>query len=165
MDANLKLDITMGLEDFTSGVTDSGSQSSSRNANRSSKSSKTANKPSNAEHCFTNDDSIAPRAIEYQIHTFGVVWTRQFSRDRIDEGEIVFYTTDKRATDNGSGLVVFTTILSNFDNPQGVDQHDIKIVEWDMENNEPIGEPVFISPEGEWDSELLSVIMDRLKWD
>ena len=158
MDAGIKLDTAMGLDDFASGDTSSSSSSSSRSTRSSGNGLTTDNKPGYAEQCFSDEEAIAPRAIKYQIESFGVRWTTQFSTERIDEGEIVYHSSDSRVFDEGESVAVFTTILSSFDRPEDVDRHDIWVVKWDTEDNEPIDNGLTISPEGTWSEHLHDVL-------
>lgn len=140
----------MGLDDFSTDDTSSSSSSSSSSTRKSGTGLDTSNKPSYAEHCFTNEKAIAPRAIKYQIETFNVRWTTQFSTRRVDEGEIVYHSADSRIFDEHESVAVFTTILSSFDRPEGVEQQDIWFVKWDTKENEPIDNGIEIGPEGTW---------------
>lgn len=147
----------MALDDFTS--EDSTETSNSSSTNSKEPRTDTGNTPGYARQCFVEgyvgNQRVSPRAIRYEIESIGLKWVTQFSSRRVDEGEIVMYADSVDNLGHGNTIAVFTTILSAFDRPYGVEQQDIWITEWDRIDNKLMGSEAIIEPEPEWSEELL----------
>lgn len=154
----------MGLEDFTS---DDNEVSDTDSTSVKPGGLSTGNSPGYAKQCFVDDSRCSPRAIKYEIQSYGTKWIKQFSTRRIEEGEVVMYLGSRELDETGTSLAVFTCILSAFDRPEGVDRRNMWVVKWDMEKNEPIQNGVEIKPQAHyddvttpWKDQLESAIMD-----
>jgi len=148
----------MGLDEFKSG--DSGKNTSSSNTTSSTDigPSDPTNEPSCATATFADDKIATPRQIKYQIRSLGGKWKTQYSRLRMDSGEIVMFSSGHNVKNRGVTLAVFTTIQSEFDGPPYGDQLDIWVVPWDLEQRDNLAEGAHISPEDNWPDKLYSMI-------
>ena len=155
----------MGLDDF---ATESGKKTKSRSSSRSKKpNTDTGNTPGYAKQCFMTTDTasidnpvVSPRAIMYEIKNYNCNWVTQFSTRRIPCGELVMRTGNTVVEGKGTSVAVFTTILSEFDRPDKPDNYDIWVVKWDMEDNEPVDEGMYVEYEGDWEVNL-HMALDR----
>lgn len=152
----------MGLDDFKSDDSDTDDSSNDTSSSTKVGLSDPTNKPSDTTATFADDMIATPRQIKYQIKSLGGKWKTQFSRLRMDEGEIVMFSSGANTKNNGVTLAVFTTIQSEFDGPPHGDRLDIWVVPWNLEQKDNIDEGAHISPEGDWSDELYSMVQSYI---
>jgi len=152
----------MGLDDFTSGDAEPSESNTQSTSTSTTNNTTKDNSPSYAAQAFTDEPNVYPRTIKYHIKTHGVRWATSFSSLRFNYGEKVMYGGGERVKYSGETVMVFTTIqpVTSQEPPQ--ENQDIWVVLWDLEKSDNINEGTYVSPEGEWKSELVDVIRQHL---
>ena len=156
----------MGLENFTS---DGNDVSSSSNNNRggsntgSLNGSPQDNSPSYATQAFSDMHGVTARQIKYHIKSINAKWIQQFSNKRFDTGEIVMYGYNNMAKTRGKTVAVFTTIQSAIDPEPDIENKDIHIVCWDLENNEALNSGSHVDYEGDWRQDLIDELEEQIE--
>lgn len=156
----------MGLDDFTSDnneVSDSNNSSSSSSTSGTISGEAPDNSPSFATQLFSDMPNVTPRAIKYQIKTVNAKWVQQYSNQRFDNGEIIMYGYNNTTKMHGKTVAVFTTIQSAIDQAPDVENKDIHVVCWDLEENEALEPGIYISYEGDWQQELLDTLEAQIQ--
>lgn len=156
----------MGLDDFTSEgneVSDSNNSSSSSSTSGTISGSVPDNSPSYATQKFADIPTVTPRAIKYQIKTVNAEWVQQYSNERFDTGEIIMYGYNNTTKMHGKTVAVFTTIQSAIDQEPDVENKDIHVVCWDLEENEPLEPGVYVEYQGDWQQELLDTLQAQIQ--
>lgn len=156
----------MGLENFTSDgndVSDSNNDSSSGSTSGTISGSVPDNSPSYATQAFSDMPSVTPRQIKYHIKTINARWIQQYSSERFDTGEIVMYGYNNTTKMRGKTVAVFTTIQSAIDEEPDIENKDIHVVCWDLEENEALEPGIYVEYQGDWQQELLDTLEAQIQ--
>lgn len=153
----------MGLEDFNSDSGSDSSSSSSSSGTTEVRPNDPTNKPSFATATFADDKIATPRDIKYQIKSQGGKWKYQFSRLRLEGGELVMHSSGVNVKKDNVTIAVFTTIQSEFDGPPHGEQLDIWVVPWDLKQRDNLDTGAYISPEGDWATRLCGAVMTYIE--
>jgi hypothetical protein len=151
----------MGLDDFTTDSGTSSNKSSSKNKSKV-KLDETQNNPGYATASFADEDIATPRAIKFQLESYGFKWKKQFTRLRMDSGEMVMHTAGANTSKDGKAVMVFTTIDSAIDEKSGDLRLDIWVVPWDLSSTDNLGEGTHVEPEPDWNEYLGKAVVDEM---
>jgi len=154
----------MGLDDVSSDDTKTNSNSGSGGStSRSTNATPTDNSPSEAKQSFCDLPGVNPRAIKYQIKSYGCKWINQFSTRRVDEGELVMYASPFEKVQTSKTVIVFTTITSVTDPEPRDEPIDIWVTCWDLEEREAIGDGIVVDFDETWREDLKDAVFDEMK--
>lgn len=154
----------MALDDFSSDDTESNSNSDSGDStSRSTNGSPTDNTPSEAQQTFSDVPDVSPRAIKYQIKTYGCKWINQFSTRRTEHGELVMYASPFEKVQTSKTVMVFTTITSVTDPEPEEGPDTIWVTVWDLKERQPIGDGIHIEDQEHWRENLKDAVFDEMK--
>lgn len=121
------------------------------------------NSPSPCKQAFTDDPSVNPRDIKYQIKTCGLLWTTSFSQLRFDCGELVIYGAGDHSYKNGKTVAVHTAIMQPFSYAQPEENQPIWVTIWDFEGgNNPVEEWYVEHTDG-WREELEQTVSNAVQ--
>lgn len=148
----------MGLENFSSSEDESDTSKTPTSDVDESSRKKAVNKPSFATATFSDDSMATPRSIKFQAKHGGSKWKKQFSRMRMDEGEVVLCSAGLNTAKDDITVAVFTTIQSEMDGPPYGEQKPIWVVPWDLEEREPLVGGAMVHPDGNWGSQLSATV-------
>jgi hypothetical protein len=154
----------MALDDFMSDDSEKNSTSDTvDSASGSTQGSPTNNTPSETRQMFIDHPDVTPRAIKYQVKSYGCKWISQFSTRRTDKGELVMYASPFEKFGTSKTVMVFTTITS-ITNPEREHVLDnIWVTVWDLENREPIGDGIRIKDQEGWRKKLKNAVVDEIE--
>lgn len=152
----------MGLDSFDSSKDEASSDETPSQDVGDDKSGQAANGPSFTTATFSDDSMATPRSIKYYAKHGGSKWASQFSRMRIDAGEVVLFSAGLNTSKDGVTVAVFTTILSEFDEPLDGEQKPIWVVPWDLNEREPLVGGAMVHPDGDWESQLSEMVCHYL---
>lgn len=156
----------MGLDNFdTSGSSNTSSTNKGSVPDAPRDPSKN-NSPSPSKQAFTDDPSVHPRGIKYQIKTCGLLWTTSFSQLRFDCGELVIYGAGDHSYKNGKTVAVHTCIMQPFGYAQPEENLPIWVTIWNFGGPEGEDNPVeewYVEHTDGWQEELEQTVSNAVQ--
>lgn len=107
---------------------------------------------------FDKTGEITSEDIIDEITRFNINWTKQFSRRRIEPGEIVYYSTLPYDYRDQIGLMVFTSIQSSTLMLYEDQELPIILAPWDLVEGKPAGYWEYVEHDSDWREKLHTVL-------